>query len=98
MIRLQKRLWLYMLQSKKLYLRTCPPSEDSDQPAQMRSLIRIFTGCILDAMFIHAENEDSGLKCADAQVDLSLHWAYMSECTVLMLWFIVRNILISSAA
>ena len=28
-------------------LRTCAPSEDSDQPAQLRSLIRIFTGRIL---------------------------------------------------
>ena len=31
------------------YLRTCAPSEDSDQTARMRSLIRIFTGCILES-------------------------------------------------
>ena len=41
--------------------RTCAPSEDSDQPAHSRSLIRIFTGRFLiteDATCIHADNED----------------------------------------
>ena len=31
------------------YLRTCAPSEDSDQPAHSRSLIRIFTVRIFDS-------------------------------------------------
>ena len=39
------------------------PSEDSDQTAHSRSLIRIFAGRFLwranDARFFHAENEDS---------------------------------------
>ena len=29
--------------------RTCVPREDSDQTAHSRSLIRIFSGCILDS-------------------------------------------------
>ena len=33
---------------QKTYLRTCVPSEDSDQPAHLRSLIRIFTGHMFD--------------------------------------------------
>ena len=33
------------------YFRTCAPSEDSDQPAHSRSLIRIFTGHILDSQW-----------------------------------------------
>ena len=33
---------------QKTYLLTCVPSEDSDQHAHSRSLIRIFTGHILD--------------------------------------------------
>ena len=33
----------------KTYPRTCACSEDSDQPAHSRSLIRIFTGYILDS-------------------------------------------------
>ena len=37
------------LQSQKTYLLTCAPSEDSDQPAHSRSLIRIFTERILDS-------------------------------------------------
>ena len=39
----------YQTQRQKTYLRTCIPSEDSDQPAHSRSLIRIFTGSILDS-------------------------------------------------
>ena len=43
-------------------VRTCAPSEDSDQTAHSHSLIRIFTERILvakDAKFLHAHNEDS---------------------------------------
>ena len=36
-------------QRQKTYLRTCAPSEDSDQPAHSRSLIRIFPWRILDS-------------------------------------------------
>ena len=35
--------------TSKTYLRTCAPSEDSDQPAHSRSLIRIITRRILDS-------------------------------------------------
>ena len=35
--------------SLNTYLRKCAPREDSDQPAHSRSLIRIFTGRILDS-------------------------------------------------
>ena len=47
----------------KTYLRTCAPSEDSDQTAHLRSLIRIFTGHIFgiakDAKFLTVDNEDA---------------------------------------
>ena len=36
-------------QRQKRYLCTSVPSKDSDQPALLCSLIRIFTGCILDS-------------------------------------------------
>ena len=36
-------------QRQKIYLRKCVPSEDSDQTARSRSLIRIFAGRILDS-------------------------------------------------
>ena len=36
-------------QRRETYLRTCAPSEDSDQPAHSRRLIRIFTGRKLDS-------------------------------------------------
>ena len=47
---------------QKMYPRTCTPSEDSDQPAITRSLIRIFTGDVLtasDAKILQADNEVS---------------------------------------
>ena len=40
---------LYEPQRQATYLRTCAPSEDSDQTAHVRSLIRIFTGRISDS-------------------------------------------------
>ena len=49
-------------QCKETYIRTCAPSEDSDQPAHPRSLIRIFTGAFWiakDEKFLHATNEAS---------------------------------------
>ena len=36
-------------QRQTAYLWTCAPCEDSDQPAHLRSLIRIFTECFLDS-------------------------------------------------
>ena len=49
-------------QRQKTYLRTCAPSEDSDQPAHSSSLVRIYTGRIWGAKmatFLHVDNEDS---------------------------------------
>ena len=65
-------------------LRTCAPSEDSDQPAHWRSLIRIFSGCILNRQW--CSSSSCGQRrlwsdCADAQSDLCLRLAYMSEDT-----------------
>ena len=39
---------------KEPYLRTCAPSEDSDQPVHSHNLIRIFPGHILNSQ--HHEN------------------------------------------
>ena len=57
----------------------CVPSDDSDQPAHSRSLIRIFIGRILDnhgCRFSNVDNED----CAYVQTDLNFCWAHMPEC------------------
>ena len=59
-------------------------SEDSDQPAHSRSLIKIFTGQILDSQW--SKVSSCGQRrlwsdCADAQADLSLRWAHGSEGT-----------------
>ena len=66
--------WTYstLYTARTLYLRTCAPVEDSDQPAHSRSLIRIFTGAVgiaRDANFLYADNEDKS-DCANAQADL----------------------------
>ena len=74
----------YETHRQKTYLRTCAPSEDSDQPAISRSLTRSFAGRNLVSQ---GYNVSSCVQrrllsdCADAQADLSLCWAHMSEDT-----------------
>ena len=49
-------------QCPKTFFLTCAPSEDSDQPAHSRSLIRIFAGRIWDIQgfkVCHVDQEDS---------------------------------------
>ena len=70
--------------SQKTYLQTWAPSEDSDQPAHSRSLIRIFTGRFLDSQVCNVSlcgQRKLWSDCADAQADLSLRWAHISEGT-----------------
>ena len=69
-------------QREKTYLQTCAPNEDSDQPAHPRSLIKIFTGRVLDSQGCEVSwcgQWRLRSDCATAQVDLSVHWAHMSE-------------------
>ena len=70
--------------SQKTYLRTCAPSEDSDQPAHSRSLIRIFTERFLDIKRCQVSlcgQRELWSDWADAHADLSLRWAHMTEGT-----------------
>ena len=65
-----------------MYIRTCAPSEASDQTAHSRSLIRIFTGGNLNSKVCKVSScgqRRFWIDCADAQDDLSLRWAHMSE-------------------
>ena len=67
-----------------LYVRKRAPSEDSDQPALSRSLIRIFTRRYLDSQWCKVSScgqRRLWSDCADAQADLSLRWALMSVST-----------------
>ena len=69
---------------QKTYLRTCALSEDSDQPAHLRSLIRIFTGRNWDTQGCKVYSYGQGTlwsDCANAQADSSLRWEHMSEVT-----------------
>ena len=68
-------------QLQKTDHRTCAASEDSNHPTHSRSLIRIFTGSILDSQgwkFLLADNEDSDQKARICRL-ISLRWTYMSE-------------------
>ena len=68
-----------------LYLSTCASSEDSDQLAHSRRLIRLVTGRILDSQGCQVsscEQRRLWSHCADAHADMSLHWANMSEDTI----------------
>ena len=45
--------------AQKRTLKTRAYKEDTDPPAHLRSLIRIFTRIAKDAKYLHADNEDS---------------------------------------
>ena len=69
---------------QKAYIQTCAHSEDSDQPAHSRSLIRIFTGRILDSQ--GCEDSSCGQRRlwsdrAEAQSDLSFRWVHKTRGT-----------------
>ena len=60
------------------------PNEDSDQPARPRSLIRVFVGrmkklCTLG--YPKCAQRRFWSDCANAQADLNLRWAHMSDGT-----------------
>ena len=42
-------MYIFEMQGQKMYRWTCGPCKSSDQPVCLHSLIRIFTGCILDS-------------------------------------------------
>ena len=67
----------------KTYKMTCAPIEDSDQPGHPPCLIRVFAVHmkkvgVLSYPFCVQQRLWS--DWADAQADLSLHWAYMPFC------------------
>ena len=49
MEKIEKKMLLSLTRRQKTYLRTSAASEDSDQPEHSRSMIRLFTGRILDS-------------------------------------------------
>ena len=66
---------LFVLQHQKTFLWTCAASKVSDQPAHLHSLIRIFTGHILDSNGCKVSScgqQRLGSVCTDAPTDLSL--------------------------
>ena len=63
----------------------CAPSEDSDQPGHLPSLIRVFAVCMKKhwaLKYLLSAQWRLWSDWADAQADLSLRWAHMSFC-----WF-----------
>ena len=84
-LRRSMHVYLQEPQRQETYLHTRAPSEDSDQPAHSRSLIRIFTGRILDSqgykVFFSCRQRRLCSDCADAQAYLNLRWAHWSEVT-----------------
>ena len=78
----KRHLSLFGPYRQKKYLWICAHSEDSDQPARSRSLIRIITERILDSQGRKVSSYAQRRlwsDCVGAQADLSLHWAHMSE-------------------
>ena len=68
-------------------LRTCTPSEDSDQTAHICAVCSEYSlgafWIVKDAKVLPADNED----CVNAKVDMNLRWANMSD---VMLTFLLE--------
>ena len=65
-----------------MYLLTCAPNEDSNQPAHPRSLIRIFIVRMTKLCIIcnpKCVQWRFWSDCANAQADLNLRWTHISE-------------------
>ena len=75
---------LYWLQLQKLYLQTCAPREDLDQPGHSHGLIRLFSRCILGSQgcnfFMQTENTLIRLQGGASWFETSLGayvWQYI---------------------
>ena len=78
-----QNLELYVPAHDKTYNKTCTTSEDSEQPAYPRSLIRIFADrmCFLQLPGYPKRDEQNLLPYwVDVQADLSLSWSHRSYC------------------
>ena len=70
----------------------CAPSEDSDQPGHLPSLIRVFAVCMKKAWVLSCPLSAQRIlwsDWADAQADLSLRWAhshFVSFVIRLLIW------------
>ena len=70
-------------QFQKTYLRSRAPSEDSDQTAHLRSLIRIFTRRRFDRQEckVPSYGQRRLNRLCVCTEELCIHWAHMSEGT-----------------
>ena len=67
----------------------CTPSEDSDQPGHLPSLIRVFAVCMKKAWVLRyplSAHRRLWSDWADAQADLSLRWAHRLFVGFVMRW------------
>ena len=69
----------------------CAPSEDSDQPGHLPSLIRVFAVRMKNAWVLSyplSAQRRLGSDWADAKADLSLRWAHSHFVGFVMRWLI----------
>ena len=74
---------IYKQAHDKIYNKTCATSEDTDQPAHPRSLIRVFADrmCFLQPPGYPKRDKREPLQYwVDVQADLSLCWSHGSYC------------------
>ena len=72
--------------------KTSAPTEDSDQSGHLPSLIRVFAVHMMKAWVLSyplSTQQILWLDWADAQADLSLHWAQSHFVGFVMLWLIL---------
>ena len=87
LLRVSRLHWVKLLtfepEHSLFYKIACAPSEDSDQPAYLRSITRLFAVCLKTHLFLgYPQGALRRLcsNCTDAQADLSLRWAHIQSC------------------
>ena len=72
----------------------CAPSEDSDQPEHLPSLVRVFSVCMKKAWVLSyplCAQRRLWSDWVDAHADLSLHWAHSHFVGFVMRWLIYKT-------
>ena len=69
---------------ENMYLLINAPNEDTNQPAQTCSVSRVFVVCMMKRSilgYLKCAQWRFWSDCANAQADLNLHWARMTDVT-----------------
>ena len=76
---------------------TFAPSKDSNQPGNLPSLIRVFLSAYrqFESVATHKAHSEDWSDWEDAHPDLSLRWAHMLFCWLIVMWWLIFCFIVS---